>query len=81
MQAVLAAHAAAVAAEALHVGVVGVLGAYPPRPRVERVLFIYVVVISFSRSEKKHQERVVSGGACGPAQSKGDPSVRPNLEV
>lgn len=45
MQAVLAAHAAAVAAEAVHVGVVGVLRSYPPRPGVERVLLVDVVVV------------------------------------
>lgn len=47
LQAALAAHAAAVAAEAVHVGVVGVLRAGPPRPRVERVLLVNVVVILF----------------------------------
>lgn len=47
MEAVLAAHAAAVAAEAVHVGEVGVRRGYPPRPRVERVLLVDVVVISF----------------------------------
>lgn len=46
MEAVLAAHAAAVAAEAVHVGEVGVLGADPPR--VERILLVDVVVVSFS---------------------------------
>lgn len=45
MQAALAAYAAAVAAEAVHVGVVGVRGGYPPRPGVERVLLVDVVVI------------------------------------
>lgn len=47
VQAALAAHAAAVAAEAVHVGEVGVLGADPPGPRVERILLVDVVVISF----------------------------------
>lgn len=47
VQAALAAHAAAVAAEAVHVGEVGVLRAYPPRPRVEWILLVDVVVISF----------------------------------
>lgn len=46
MEAVLAAHAAAVAAEAVHVGDVGVLGAHPPGPGVERILLVYVVVVS-----------------------------------
>lgn len=50
VQAILAAHAAAVAAEAVHVGVVGVLRAYPPRSRVEWVLLVYVVVIPFPGS-------------------------------
>lgn len=53
VQAVLAAHAAAVAAEAVHVGMVGVLGAHSPRPRVERVLFIDVVVISLPKRRKE----------------------------
>lgn len=48
MEAVLAAHAAAVAAEAVHVGEGGVLGADPPRLGVERVLLVDVVVVSFS---------------------------------
>lgn len=48
MEAVLAAHAAAVAAEAVHVGEVGVLGAHPPRPGVERILLVHVIVVSFS---------------------------------
>lgn len=47
VEAALAAHAAAVAAEAVHVGEVGVLRGYPPRPRVERILLVDVVVISF----------------------------------
>lgn len=53
VQAVLAAHAAAVAAEAVHVVEVGVLRARPPHPWVERVLVVDVVVILFP----KHQER------------------------
>lgn len=55
MKAVLAAHATAVAAEALHVGVVGVLGAYPPHPWVERVLLVDVVIISFPGGRVKCQ--------------------------
>lgn len=47
MQAALAAHAAAVAAETVHVGEIGVLGAYPPGPGVEWVLLVDVVIISF----------------------------------
>lgn len=47
LEAALAAHAAAVAAEALHVGEGGVLGARPPGPGVERILLVDVVVISF----------------------------------
>lgn len=47
MEAILAAHAAAVAAEAVHVGEVGVLRAYPPCPGVEWILVIDVVVVSF----------------------------------
>lgn len=64
MEAVLAAHAAAVAAEAVHVGEVGVLRARPPRPRVERVLLIDVVVISFpvGPSPEEEREAVVRGG-------------------
>ncbi|KAF3853834.1 hypothetical protein F7725_014522 [Dissostichus mawsoni] len=38
----LTAHAAAVAAEAVHVGEVGVLSHYPPAPRVEGILLIDV---------------------------------------
>lgn len=57
MEAVLAAHAAAVAAEAVHVGEVGVLRAYPPRPRVERVLLIDVVVISFPAGPSAEEEK------------------------
>lgn len=53
MEAVLAAHAAAVAAEAVHVGEVGVLGAHPPRPGVERILLVHVVVVSFSAEAGK----------------------------
>lgn len=53
VEAVLAAHAAAVAAEAVHVGEVGVLGADPPRPGVERVLLVDVVVVSFSEDVGK----------------------------
>lgn len=55
MQAALTAHAAAVAAKAVHVGVVGVLRAYPPRSWVERVLLVNVVVIPFPASVEKHQ--------------------------
>ncbi len=49
MEAALAAHAAAVAAEAVHVGDVGVLRAYPPRPWIEGILLVDVVILSFSR--------------------------------
>lgn len=49
MEAGLAAHAAAVAAEAVHVGVVGVLGAHPSHSWIERVLLVDVIVISFSK--------------------------------
>lgn len=48
VQAVLAAQTAAVAAEAVQVSVGGVLRAYPPGPWIERVLLIYVIIISFS---------------------------------
>lgn len=47
MEAALAAHAAAVAAEAVHVGVVRVRGAHPPPPGVEGVLLVDVVVVLF----------------------------------
>lgn len=47
MEAVLTAHAAAVTAEAVHVGEVGGLRAHPPCPRVERILLVDVVVVSF----------------------------------
>lgn len=57
MEAVLAAHAAAVAAEAVHVGEGGVLRARPPRPRVERVLLIDVVVISVPVGPSAEEER------------------------
>lgn len=50
MQAGLAAHAAAVAAEAVHVGVVGVLGVHPSRSGIERVLLVNVIVIPFSKN-------------------------------
>lgn len=51
VQAALAAYTAAVAAEAVQVSVVGVLRAYPPGPWIERVLLIYVIVISFSAGD------------------------------
>lgn len=53
MEAVLAAHAAAVAAEAVHVGEVGVLGAEPPGPGVEGILLVHVVVVSFSAEAER----------------------------
>lgn len=56
MEAILAAHAAAVAAEAVHVGEVGVLRAYPSRPRVEWVLLVDVVVISFPAEPSAEEE-------------------------
>lgn len=56
VEAALAAHAAAVAAEAVHVGEVGVLRAYPPRPRVEWILLVDVVIISFSRETSAEEE-------------------------
>ena len=49
----LTAHAAAVAAEAVHVGEVGVLSHYPPGPRVEGILLIDVVIISFPKGEER----------------------------
>lgn len=56
MEAILAAHAATVAAEAVHIGVVGVLGAYPPHSRVERVFLVDVVIISFPGGRVKYQQ-------------------------
>lgn len=55
VEAGLAAHAAAVAAEAVHVGEVGVLSGYPPDPRVERILLVNVVVIPLPGETRREE--------------------------
>lgn len=55
VEAGLAAHAAAVAAEAVHVGEVGVLSGDPPDPRVERILLVNVVVIPLPGETRREE--------------------------
>lgn len=62
VEAGLAAHAAAVAAEAVHVGEVGVLSGDPPDPRVERILLVNVVVISLPGETRVQEETDESRG-------------------
>lgn len=49
----MAAHAATVAAEAVHVGLVGMMGSYSPDLGVKRVPVINVIVISISVERKR----------------------------
>ncbi len=53
VQAGVAAHAATVAAEAVHVGLVGMVGRHSPDLRVKRVPVIDVIVISISVKRKR----------------------------